>query len=241
VDGLDNALTSQLEGRGVPVVLAIALLLGLRHAAEPDHLVAVSTLVASAREHRARLAARLGAAWGLGHAVTLLVCGLPVVLLHAAVPERVQQGAEMLVGVIIVALGVQLLHRWRLGAFHAHVHEHEGSRHAHLHAHAGGTAHRHEHRVRTARQAFGIGLIHGLAGSGAVTILLLAAIPSRPLAALALGVLAGGTAISMAVLSSALGTALGTERARRMLGAGLPTMGVLALAFGAWYALAAFV
>jgi ABC-type nickel/cobalt efflux system permease component RcnA len=233
--GLDELLTSHAEGRGAAVVLALALVLGLRHATDPDHLVAVSTLVASARERHARLAVRLGAAWGAGHGVTLLVLGLPALLFHDLVPAAVERAAEVLIGAIIVALGLRVLRAWRHGAFHAHVHEHGERRHSHLHAHADEHAHVHAHRVRTAGQAFAIGTVHGLAGSAGVTLLLLAAIPDRTTAALALAFLAVGSAVSMALISSAVGAFLGRARGRLAAARAIPALGALAAAFGVWY------
>jgi hypothetical protein len=94
------------------------------------------------------------------------------------------------------------------------------------------------HPVRSARQAFVLGTVHGLAGSAGVTILLLASVPTET-AALALGVLAGGTAVSMTLLSTALGSALGRSGARRVVARGVPVLGSAALLFGAWYAVAA--
>src|SRR2546423_13059840 len=100
--GLDEFLSGLARGHGGAAVVAVAFALGLRHASDPDHLVAVSTLVAGTREHAARTAARLGAAWGLGHATTMLAFGVPVVLLRAFVPHAVEQAAEALIGGIIV-------------------------------------------------------------------------------------------------------------------------------------------
>src|ERR687888_711121 len=100
-------------GHGTAVVVLVAFVLGLRHASDPDHLVAVSTLVAGAREHAARSAARLGAAWGAGHATTLLIFGLPILLLRAYLPAFVESLAEALIGAIVVALAVRLWVRWR--------------------------------------------------------------------------------------------------------------------------------
>lgn len=231
---LDELLSSAAAGRGLVVVLALAFVLGLRHATDPDHLVAVSTLVATSRERGSRLAAGLGAAWGIGHAVTLLVFGLPVVLLGAALPDAVQRSAEALIGAVIVLLALRLLVSWRRGAFHAHEHEHETERHAHVHSHARHTAHGHTHPVRSTGRAFALGTVHGLAGSAGVTILLLAAVPAGT-AALALGVLAGGTAVSMTGLSWALGSTLGRTGARRAFERVVPVLGSAALLFGTWY------
>ena len=237
--GFDDLLARSAEGHGAIVVVAIAFLLGLRHATDPDHLVAVSTLVAAAEKRRARVAARLGAAWGSGHAVSLLAFGLPIVLFHAYIPEWAQRLAEALIGFVIVALAVRLLLVWRRGDLHAHEHAHDGERHAHFHSHAAAHGHIHAHPVRSARQAFGIGTVHGVAGSAGVTVLLLAAVPDRALAAVALAVLAVGAASSMTLLSSALGSLLSTTRARRSFVAAAPALGVLAGMFGAWYAITA--
>jgi ABC-type nickel/cobalt efflux system permease component RcnA len=237
--GVDEFLSGLSQGHGAAVVVGIAFLLGLRHASDPDHLVAVSTLVAGLRERAARTAARLGAAWGLGHATTMLGFGIPVIVLRAFLPDVVEQTAEALIGVIIVVLAVRLLLKWRRGAFHVHMHEHGGDRHAHVHSHAHDAAHAHEHRVRTPAQAFGIGLLHGLAGSGGVAVLIVAAVPDRRLAVLALVLLALGTAASMTALSALVGRTFAAGRSRRMLTSAVPGLAAAALCFGAWYAAAA--
>jgi ABC-type nickel/cobalt efflux system permease component RcnA len=223
------------------VVLAVSFALGLRHAADPDHLVAVSTLVAGVRDRAARAAAVLGAAWGAGHATTLLLFGLPVIVLHAYVPPSIETLAEVFVGAIIGVLGLRLLVRWRRGAFHVHEHRHEpdGERHRHLHAHGREHGHGHRHDVRSPAQAYAIGLVHGAAGSGAITVLLLAALPGRASAVAALIVVVLGTAASMTVLSALAGRVLGAQRMRRTLSSAVPVLGSAALAFGAWYAAAA--
>src|SRR5205814_6673966 len=166
--GIDGFVSGHASGHGALVVFLLAFALGLRHASDPDHLVAVSTLVADARGRAARAAARLGAAWGLGHATTLLAFGLPVLLVRGFLPHAVEQSAEALIGAIIVALAVRLLVRWRRGAYHVDLHAHEGRRHVHVHSHARQESHAHGHAVRTPRQAFSIGLVHGTAGSGGV-------------------------------------------------------------------------
>ncbi|MBS1869288.1 MAG: hypothetical protein JSS99_06455 [Actinobacteria bacterium] len=141
--GLDEAIAGLARAHGSLVVLAVALLLGLRHATDPDHLAAVSTLIATEPADGARRAGRLGLAWGLGHATALFALGLPLVLLGVRLPEPAQRGAELLVGLAIVALAVRLLVRWRRGRYHAHVHRHGAVAHRHLHAHAAGGGHAH--------------------------------------------------------------------------------------------------
>ncbi|HEY2219622.1 MAG TPA: hypothetical protein VGH35_09785 [Gaiellaceae bacterium] len=239
MSSVDGFISGHAAGHGALVVLLLAFALGLRHASDPDHLVAVSTLVADTRGRAARAAARLGAAWGLGHAATLLAFGLPVLLLRSFLPHVVEQSAEALIGVIIVVLAVRLLLRWRRGAYHVHVHAHEGRTHAHVHSHAREAGHVHDHAVRTPAKAFAIGLVHGTAGSAGVAVLLIAAIPSTALACAALVVLVLGCALSMALMSAAVGGALNAATARRRLVRAIPVLGSLALAFGAWYVVAA--
>src|ERR671935_1826876 len=162
--GLDDWIAHFSDGTTLALVVVAAVALGLRHASDPDHLAAVTTLIATGKDRAGRSAARLGIAWGLGHATSLFAFGLPIVLFKAYLPERVEQGAETAVGLLIVGLAIWLLVRWRRGLFHVHVHAHERL-HAHGHVH-GGDGHPHATaRVRTPLQAYAIGLIHGTGGS----------------------------------------------------------------------------
>ena len=98
---LDERIAASSDGASIWIVLAVAVLLGLRHATDPDHLAAVTTVVASGRERAACRAGELGLAWGLGHAATLFALGLPVLLLDSFLPQPVQQAAETAIGVFI--------------------------------------------------------------------------------------------------------------------------------------------
>ena len=230
--GLDDYLSSFSDGTTLVLVIAVAILLGLRHATDPDHLAAVTTLLAST-ERRARDAAKLGLAWGAGHALTLFALGVPIVLYRAYLPETVQRAAETAIGFLIAGLAVWLLVRWRRGAFHAHPHDHGDRSHAHLHSHSSSP---HEHaRSRTPLGAFAVGLLHGIGGSAGVGILLVSTIDRTALAIGALGILAAFTAVSMTLLTTGFGLTLG----RRSLGRLAPALGVASLAFGLWYALGA--
>jgi cytochrome c biogenesis protein CcdA len=238
--GLDEAIAS-LGGEVLLVALAVALLLGLRHATDPDHLTAVATLVASEDRRGARSASALGLAWGLGHACTLFVVGLPIVLFRDYLPDWLQSGLEFAVGLLIIALALRLLVRWRRGYLHVHVHTHDGVVHAHPHVHeAAGHAHRHAHDLgRTPLAAFGIGLLHGAGGSAGVGVLLVAAVPGQASAVAALAVLAVGTAVSMACVSAFFGYALTRGPLLRRFEQAAPALGVASLLFGVWYALGA--
>jgi ABC-type nickel/cobalt efflux system permease component RcnA len=237
--GLDDWIASFSDGGTLALVAVVAVVLGFRHATDPDHLAAVSTLIAGTRERATRAAARLGLFWGLGHATTLFAFGLPIVLFKTYLPEPVQRGAEAAVGFVIVALAVWLLVRWRRGFFHVHFHAHEGGPHAHGHVHDGDT---HPHRTTRARsplQAYGIGLVHGMGGSAGVGILLLASIHDRLIAVAALGLFALCTALSMAALSTGFGFTLSRGPMRNVFPRLAPALGLASLAFGIWYALGA--
>jgi uncharacterized membrane protein YfcA len=213
--GLDDRI-ADLGGGGWQLTLLIALLLGLRHATDPDHLTAVSMLVAGDGRGGARRARGLGVAWGLGHAATLFAFGMPVVLFGAYLPAAVQRGAELAVGLVIIAAAVRVLVRPRV----------RGHRHARL--------------GRTPRAAFGIGLVHGTGGSAGVSLLIVGSVAGdHAMAALCLAILALGATLSMALVSSAFGYALARGSLLPNLAGAMPALGVGGVLFGAWYALAA--
>ena len=242
--GLDQHLAVLAHGHALLVVVAVAILLGLRHATDPDHLAAVSTFIASERRDGVRRAGELGLAWGLGHATTLLICGMPVVLAAAYLPDAARRAAEVTVGVVIMALAARLLMRWRRGRFHAHRHRHGSIEHRHLHPHAAGEAHDHAHVSepllgRSPLQAYAIGLLHGIGGSAGIGVLLIAGIADRVVAVSALVLFAVATAVSMWLLSWCFGIAITRGAAVRRALALAPGLGAVSVAFGLWYTLGA--
>ncbi len=220
--GLDESIAALSTGDLFLVVAGVAVLLGLRHATDPDHLTAVSTLIAGGEGRSPRDAGRLGFVWGLGHATTLFVFGLPIVLFNSYLPDPVQRGAEAAIGVLIMALALRLLMRWRRGELHTHEREHTAAR-----------------RARTPLQAYGIGLVHGMGGSAGVGVLLLAAIPDHAVAIAALLMFALFTAVSMALASTTFGWTLSRGPVLARFVSVAPALGALSLAFGAWYSLGA--
>lgn len=201
----------------IVAVLAIGGLLGFRHAFEPDHLAAVSTL---ATRPSARLwsAARLGLVWGLGHTVTVGAVALLIIALGIRLPDRFWPAAELLVAALLVLLGSLVIWRYVRGRWHMHVHTHPAAGpHFHLHSHGTDAAHGHAHAVVDARRSLGFGIAHGLAGSGAIAALLVAAAPdttSRLVYFAAFGV---GTIIGMLSVSLTLSIVvkLAAERSGR--------------------------
>jgi ABC-type nickel/cobalt efflux system permease component RcnA len=241
---IDGWLEAFLHGpTALWAILLVSLALGLRHASDPDHLAAVSTLIASENDGRGtRKAGSMGFAWGLGHGTSLVLVGLPLVLLGRHLPGPVQQAAEALIGVIIILLAARLLVRWWRGHFHAHAHSHDGEPvHRHIHSHESDSSHEHAHNValRTPLSSYGIGLVHGIGGSGGLTLLLLSTIPNPAQATGALVIFAGGTAVSMALLSTAFGLVIARGPIARNFERFTPALGTFSLAFGTWYMLGA--
>jgi high-affinity nickel permease len=212
VFGLDEQIAGWSQRGSILAVVLVAALLGLRHATDPDHIAAVTTLTASGRP---RAATALGAFWGLGHGLTLVGFGVPILLFKAYLPEVAQRGAETAVGVLIVVLAVRLMLRRR---------------------HRAG----HETRqvVRGPHTAFAIGLVHGIGGSAGVVVLLLAAMPSTTRALISLVVFATFAGISMTFVTRGLGVTL--SRHATALPTAAPILAVLSLAFGVWYAAGAW-
>lgn len=231
VERVDEALTRLFEGAPLLVALGVALLLGLRHASDPDHLVAVTSLVA-AEDGDHRDAARLGGWWGLGHAAMLLAIGLPLIFLKSELPTWLEAGAEKAVGVVVLLLAARVIWKWARGDYRRAEHRHGAAAHRHLHRR---TAHRHT-ALRTPAQAFGIGVIHGLAGTGAVVVLLIAAMPTQLEAAAALSVFAPMSILSMAACTAAWSWVLTRKPVEPVYRTVLiPVLGMFGLMFGLWY------
>jgi hypothetical protein len=227
--GLDDWLIN-LTTDPLTFVALISILLGLRHATDPDHLTALLTL---RLDRTQRHSVRLGLAWGIGHGTTMILIGVPLILAIAVVPEVVQQGLEFAVGAVIIGLAVRAIARGLRTHTHEHGH-HDGTHHAHEHGHLVG-----EHAHRTPRQAAAIGLLHGAGGSAGMVALVLGRLDDPTLAIAALVVIACFTAVSMAACSWLMCHGLDqviTRVGRRGVAV---AGGSLALLFGAWYCAAA--
>jgi ABC-type nickel/cobalt efflux system permease component RcnA len=226
--------------QGFPVwaTLVLGFVLGLRHALDGDHVAAVATF--TSEERNLWRSSLIGAYWGAGHSVALLVFGSVIVALRLAVSDRISQTLEFAVGIMLIILGINALRKVsRSTAIHVHTHEHDGTLHSHLHVHLGDAGHSHQHRLlRVAGRPFLVGIVHGLAGTAAVLLLVVGAIPS---ALLALGVLlifgvgTIGGMMAMSVLMSvplafAAGRVKTVERVLRY------AAGAFSLAFGLFLA-----
>jgi ABC-type nickel/cobalt efflux system permease component RcnA len=242
MSGIDDMLTGLFDGAPLLVALGIAFLLGARHATDPDHLVAVTSLVA-AEDGDTRKAASLGAWWGVGHAASLLALGIPLIAFKAQLPAWLENGAEKAIGVVILVLAARVIYKWARGDYRAGAHAHDPvqarddghSRRRHLRRGTNG-GHRHV-RVRSRGQATTIGLLHGLAGTGAVVVLLIAALPTQFEAALALAVFAPMSVVSMAACTAAFAWVLTRPLVEPVYRAVLiPGLGLFGVMFGLSYA-----
>ncbi len=187
-------------------ILSFGFVLGLRHAFDVDHLAAVSTIVSQRRSVWA--SGLVGVLWGLGHTAALLVASVVVIGLHARIPPRVCSALEFGVALMLVGLGLNLLRAlWSGGTVHRHVHSHGGRAHAHVHVHGADEPDAHHH-ARVSRRPFVVGLVHGLAGSGAVMLAVLATIPSPGLALMYVAVFGIGSIAGMVAMSTLFGVPL---------------------------------
>jgi len=212
----------------------LGFLVGLRHAMEPDHLAAVSTLVAA--EPRPRRAAMLGAFWGMGHLLSLVVVGVLLLAFRVQLSARWADAFELLVAAVLIGLGLRSFR----GAFLLRT---AAASHSHgvvIHAHGAGGEHVHVGPLTLAARPLLVGIAHGLAGSGAITALALATMPGPAAAAAFVGVFALGSIGGMTLLSGVAGVPL--ERLARRPAAHAALMGAvgaLSLVVGVcWGALA---
>lgn len=193
--------------------LLLGFVLGLKHAVDADHLAAVATIVS---ERSSLLRSTLvGAAWGLGHSLALVPIALAVVLLRVEISPRVEQVLETGVALMLIGLALDSLRRLARGdTLHLHVHRHAARRHVHPHfhtvddAHAARAAGAEDEAHRLALKPVLVGLMHGLAGSAALMLLVLSTIPERSTAILYVALFAVGSTLGMVATSLALGLPL---------------------------------
>ena len=239
-------------------ILAVGFFLGIRHATDPDHVIAVSTIVS--RERSIGAAMLIGAFWGLGHTLTILGVGSTIVLFNLVIPPRLGLSMELCVGLMLILLGVLNLSGFRrflagdAGAARGHSHPHSHGDYVHTHPHQH-QPERHPHspeqtplarldrifgslRPYQAVRPFVIGIVHGLAGSAAIALLVLATIRNSRWAIAYLLIFGIGTMAGMMLITVAIGSSVTYTQTRfQRFGATLATAaGVLSLGFGLFLA-----
>lgn len=193
-------------------ILVVGLLLGMKHATEADHLAAVATL--ATRQHTLAQTLRQGVAWGIGHTITLMVFAGAVLALGQVIAPSLEHALETAVGVMLVVLGFDVLRRLARDRIHFHFHRHKpDTSHVHAHSHRGegchaDSAHRHAHANRWPLRALLVGTMHGLAGSAALVVLSMQAVPSVTLGLGYIALFGIGSIAGMALLSVAIAVPL---------------------------------
>lgn len=220
----------------ITAALAFGFILGLRHALDPDHLVAVSTIVS---EHKSVVRSSLiGTFWGLGHTASLLAVSVVILLLRTSIPDRVTHWLELPVAIMLIALGITAT--WRAMRerglqIHTHTHRHEaGAPHTHIHLHTG-DEHAHHHRLfRLGRRPFVVGMVHGVAGSAALSLAVLTTIPSVALGLIYIAVFGIGSIGGMLLMSAMIGIPFAmTARRFAVVNGGIRLCaGLFSVAFG---------
>jgi len=248
---------------GLLSILALGFLLGMRHATDPDHVIAVTTIVSNQRN--SMRAALIGAFWGIGHTLTIFVVGAGIILFNLVIPVRLGLSMELSVAVMLIILGA-----WNVAGFvravpagstdehgaakvvHSHAHSHGGLVHNHTHAH------QHESRsdlpddipLHWMDRVFGkvslyqyvrplvVGIVHGLAGSAAVALLVLTTIRNVHWAVAYLLIFGVGTIAGMMVITVSIASAFrlmasGRQKFSRRLAL---ASGLLSLGFGLFVA-----
>ena len=187
-------------------ILLVGLLLGMQHATEADHLAAVATL--ATRQSSLAQTLRQGVAWGVGHTLTLMAFGGAIFLLGQAISPGLERALETAVGIMLIVLGADVLRRLIRERIHFHAHRHDVQpEHVHAHGHRGEegrhaeSKHGHGHAKRWPLRALAVGMMHGLAGSAALVVLSLKAVPSLPLGLGYIAVFGVGSIAGMALLS----------------------------------------
>jgi High-affinity nickel-transport protein len=240
---------------------ALGFALGMRHATDPDHVIAITAILT--RERRLGAASRTGLVWGLGHSLTVLLVGCAIIVLKIQIPVRLGLTTEFAVAVVLILLGLPAaaalarglggwLRDWpaiRVEQVHSHVHSHGAGSHSHVHAHeedAGAVHHSHLFHhdpalapaARSALKSFGVGLVHGLAGSAAIALVVLGAIPQPVWGVVYLAVFCLGTIAGMVLITTAIGApmVLAADRVARLHRGLVLGSGLLSLCFGLFVA-----
>jgi len=193
--------------------LSLGFAVGFAHALDADHVAAVAAMMKDSDNRRGAMAR--GAAWGLGHTLSLFVICSVVLLLGVSISGAVEAALELAVGILIAILGLRVIFKLQSEGIHIHAHEHDGSRHIHAHSHAGDpdrhemATHEHQHVTRALLPTLGIGLVHGAAGSAGLLVLIVATAGSTAEAMTAFVVFGAGSLIGMTLLTAAASYPLG--------------------------------
>lgn len=215
-------------------VLALGFILGIKHAIEPDHVIAVSTIASQSKKlWNASLA---GVFWGIGHTATLFIIGIILISMKGEIPEKWAMSLEFLVGIMLVYLGVKTILSFK--NIHIHNHQYDGDDHKHIHSHQNSGEHKHKPQYRnvTYLKSMFIGLVHGLAGSGAMILLTMSTVKNVGEAAIYILIFGAGTVIGMLFFTTIIGIPFVWSKKRKTISRPLGiTTGIISTVFGVYY------
>lgn len=199
-------------------ILSLSFLLGMRHATDPDHIVAITTVIAKQKKGILNTAL-IGALWGIGHSITVTLVAIPVIIYSLVIPPSLEQIMELIVGLMLIILGflnlsgisAKMQNKLTAVTIHTHPHQNDkGRKHSHLHLHAVGSLTESLHHLglfQTIRPVV-IGLVHGLAGSAAIALLILSTINNTVLSIFYLFVFHIGIITGMMILTLGIGASI---------------------------------
>lgn len=230
-------------------ILTLGFLLGLKHATDADHVVAVTTIVS--KQRKLRHAALVGITWGIGHTLMIVIVGIAIILFRLTIPEKTQLSFEFIVAVALVILGTLNLTGItrrlsdRFSNVHHHVHSHDHL-HTHVHTHDSAVRAKAHENVAEFLNNFGpfqllrplvIGIIHGLAGSAAVALLVLGSIADQTMAIIYLAIFGIGTIVGMMLVTTLLGIPIiaGGKAFSRFDSLAGTIAGIISIAYGIWF------
>jgi len=215
-------------------ILALGFALGIKHAIEPDHVIAVSTIASQSKKlFKSTLA---GVFWGIGHTATLFIIGVILILMKGEIPEKWAMSLEFLVGIMLVYLGLTTITSFK--NIHVHQHEQDEDKHKHVHSHSHDGQHLHKHQPRNVSymKSLFIGLVHGLAGSGAMVLLTMSTVKNVWEAAVYILIFGVGTILGMLFFTTIIGIPFVFSAKKRVLNQTLSRLtGVISIVFGMYY------
>jgi len=215
-------------------ILALGFVLGIKHAIEPDHVIAVSTIASQSKKlWRSSLA---GVFWGIGHTATLFIIGTILIVMKGEIPEKWAMSLEFLVGIMLVYLGVTTFLSFKNIHLHKHDHNGEVDNHKHIHTHEHSGTHEHHHHHVSYLRSMAIGFVHGLAGSGAMVLLTMSTVKSVWEGVIYILIFGTGTVVGMLFFTTVIGIPFVFSAKKISLNRTLTQItGVVSTVFGIYY------
>jgi len=213
-------------------ILILGFILGIKHAVEPDHIIAVSTIASQSKKLlRSSLA---GVFWGIGHTLTIFSVGMVFILIKGEIPLNWAMSMEFLVGIMLVYLGVSSYLSYKKNKIHVHEHEHEGFMHNHFHLKL--SIHNHNKKGISYFKSVIIGFVHGLAGSAAMIILTMSTVNNPVQGAFYIAVFGLGTVVGMLIFTTIIGIPFVLSSKRTSINLRLTLFaGFISIFFGLYY------